>query len=151
MFQKLHFIIRFILMAQEKLLKRILQLLANIIDYELNDPRVKFASVTKIELSKDKRYCTAYISVLGKPEEQKKIMKGLESARGFIQTKLGKRLELRHIPILKFVQDRSIEKSIMMEKLFREFHNNTEENENQATPEQQNNNENQTTTEEKND
>ena len=125
-------------MAQEKLLKRILQLLANIIDYELNDPRVKFASVTKIELSKDKRYCTAYISILGKPEEQKRIMKGLESARGFIQTKLGKRLELKHIPILKFVQDHSIEKSIMMEKLFREFNN---------TSEQTNNNENESTSE----
>ncbi|HON43786.1 MAG TPA: 30S ribosome-binding factor RbfA, partial [Planctomycetota bacterium] len=75
---------------------------------------------TKVELSRDKRYCTAYISILGKPQEQKKIMKGLESARGFIQMKLGRRLELKHIPSLRLVQDYSIERSIMMEQLMQQ-------------------------------
>lgn len=108
-------------MASPKLLKRIQQLLAQIITYEMSDPRIKFASVTKVELSKDNRYCTAYISILGEKPQQRTVMRGIEHAKVHIQNKLGNRLDLRHTPILKFVEDHSIEKSIEMSKLLKEL------------------------------
>lgn len=107
-------------MASPKLTKRVQQLLADILHREMNDPRIQFASVTKVELSKDNRYCTAYISILGEPTQQRTVMRGIEHARGFIQSKLGERLALRYIPSLKFVQDYSIEKSVAMSVLLRE-------------------------------
>lgn len=107
-------------MASPKLLKRIQQLLAQIITYEMSDPRIKFASVTKVELSKDNRYCSVYVSILGDKPQQRTVMRGIEHAKGHIQTKLGDRLALRHTPILKFVEDHSIEKSIEMSRMLRE-------------------------------
>ena len=104
----------------EKLPRRIQQLLANILHQEMSDPRIQFASVTKVKLSKDKRYCTAYISVLGSPSEQRTVMRGIQHARGYVQKTLGSRLALRYIPILTFEQDFSIEKSIAVNQLLKE-------------------------------
>ena len=101
----------------DKLNKRILQLLAAIIEYDLNDPRIKFASVTKVELTDDYRYCTAHISILGDSTRQRTVMRGLQHARGFLQTRLGSKLALRHVPILRLKQDRSIEKSVELSTL----------------------------------
>ena len=97
--------------------KRILQLIAEILHTEMSDPRIKFASVTKIKLSKDNRYCTVYISILGNPNQQRTVMRGIEHAQGFIQAKLGERLSMRYTPILRFEEDFSIEKSIEISKL----------------------------------
>ena len=103
----------------EKLTKRIQQLLSEIILYELNDPRIKLVSITKVKLSRDFRYCTVSVSMLGSPSQQRTSMRGLEHSKGFIQKKLGARLSLRHVPILTFEQDYSIEKSFEIQEKLR--------------------------------
>lgn len=103
-------------MSTAKLNTRIQQILSEIILYDMNDPRIKFASVLKVELSKDFRNCKVYISIYGTETEQRTVMRGLEHARGYIQRKMGDRLTMRYIPIINFVQDKSIEKSFEIAK-----------------------------------
>ena len=77
------------------------------------DPRVcRFTSVTRVELSPDLRYADVYLSVMGTDAESKKTMTGLESARGMIQTRLARRLDIRKCPILRFHLDVGIKVAI---------------------------------------
>ena len=51
---------------------------------EIKDPRIGFASITRVEVSSDLRYARLLVSILGSPEEQKKGITALKKAGGFI-------------------------------------------------------------------
>jgi ribosome-binding factor A len=75
----------------------------------VSDPRVhRFTSVTRVELTADLRYADVHVSVMGTETESQTTMEGLASARGMIQTRLAKQLDIRHCPILRFHLDRGI-------------------------------------------
>lgn len=46
------------------------RILGEVIQTELKDPRVGFASVTKVEVSADLQHAKVYISIMGTPEER---------------------------------------------------------------------------------
>jgi ribosome-binding factor A len=75
----------------------------------VSDPRVhRFTSVTRVEVSTDLRFADVHVSVMGTETESQTTMKGLQSARGMIQTRLAKRLEIRQCPLLRFHLDKGI-------------------------------------------
>lgn len=78
---------------------------------ELKDPRLSsgMVSVLKTDVTKDLKFCKAYISVLASDEVKKDVKKGLESAKGFIKKEIPSRIKLRAIPEIIFVIDNSIE------------------------------------------
>ncbi|GCE20232.1 ribosome-binding factor A [Dictyobacter kobayashii] len=83
--------------------------LSELIRTRLKDPRVGFASITRVEVSGDLRHAKVLVSVMGTPEEQKETMKGLKNASGFLRHELASRLTLRYMPDLSFKLDTSIE------------------------------------------
>jgi ribosome-binding factor A len=93
---------------------------ASTILFELKDPRVKNVTVTRAEVSADLQHCKVYVSVMGTEREQKLTMHGLESAAGFVQTKLADRLTTRFVPHVTFVLDEGVKKSIEISRLIRE-------------------------------
>lgn len=93
----------------ERLAGLIKEELGAILQKDLKDPRIGFASITNVRVSKDISHAKIYVSVYGDPEQQAATMQGLESAKGFIRTELGKRIRLRSIPELQFVFDKSLE------------------------------------------
>ena len=75
---------------------------------ELKDPRISdMLTVVKVDVSGDLSYAKVYISVLDKTQE-KDVLKGLKSASGFLRRELGRSLQLRYTPELKFIADDSI-------------------------------------------
>ena len=93
---------------------------AETILFELNDPRVKMVTVTRAEVSGDLQHAKVYVSIMGTEGEQKLTMHGLRHAAGYIQSKLAKRLQTRFTPVLTFVQDDGVKKSIEMTRLINE-------------------------------
>jgi ribosome-binding factor A len=85
--------------------------------FELRDPRVKAVTVTRTEVSGDLQHAKVYVSLMGTPREQELCMHGLRHAAGFIQSKLASRLKTRFTPVLKFVLDEGVKKSIEMTRL----------------------------------
>src|SRR5213596_4384823 len=85
--------------------------------FELNDPRVKRVTVTRAEVSGDLQHAKVYVSVMGTEKEQKLTLRGLEHAAGFVQSKLADRLQTRFTPVLRFVLDEGVKKSIEMSRL----------------------------------
>jgi len=92
--------------------ERIREEASQIILYELQDPRIGLVTVTKVDISADLRYATVYVSVLGAEGTRRTTLRGLESARGLIQRRIGRSLRLRDTPILRFEFDPSIENAI---------------------------------------
>jgi ribosome-binding factor A len=84
--------------------------LSELIRKEIKDPRIVplTTTISYVKVSKDLRYVTVYISVLGDEEKKRETMKGLESARGFLQNKIGKMLKIRFTPELRFKLDDSL-------------------------------------------
>lgn len=88
--------------------------------FELKDPRVKYVTVTRVEVSSDLRNAKVYVSVMGDEKTQRLTLRGLESARGFLQAKLAERVQLRYTPILHFYLDQGVKRSIEASRLLRE-------------------------------
>ncbi len=93
----------------ERLAVLIKEELGDILQRELKDPRIGFASITNVRVSKDISHAKIYVSVFGDSAQQQATMEGLESAKGFIRSELGKRIRLRSIPELHFTVDTSLE------------------------------------------
>jgi ribosome-binding factor A len=88
--------------------------------FELRDPRIKNVTVTRAEVSGDLQHAKVYVSVMGSPKEQQLCMHGLRHAAGFLQSKLASRLQTRFTPIIRFVLDEGVKKSIEMTRLINE-------------------------------
>ena len=99
----------------EELLKREI---SNIIQQELQDPRIGFVTVTKVSVTKDIKQANIWISVFAKEEKVKKdSIKVLSHARNRIQNILAQRIALRYLPQLHFKLDNSIEYNMHIDEI----------------------------------
>jgi len=87
--------------VQELLLEEI----SKLIQHGLKDPRIGFVTVTRIELSDNLKNAKVHVSIMGSEEEKEKSIEGLNSAKGYLRSSLGKNLYLKHIPELHFKLD----------------------------------------------
>ncbi len=87
---------------------------------ELQDPRVADVTVTYVEVSPDMRQAKVHVSVMGDDTKQKLCLHGLESSAGFLQTKIGKRIDTRYTPRLRFELDLGVKKSLAIAQLLHE-------------------------------
>lgn len=76
----------------------------------VNDPRIGFISITGVDVSPDLENAAIHVSILGDEKKKQEAMNGLYSATKFIRGELGKRLELRFVPEIRFVRDDSLER-----------------------------------------
>ena len=83
--------------------------LSLVIQRELKDPRLGFASITRVDVSPDIRYARVFVSVYGSVDEQESTIEALNHASGYIRKLVGPRLSLRFIPSFSFVLDNSME------------------------------------------
>jgi ribosome-binding factor A len=88
--------------------------------FELRDPRVKGVTVTRVEASADLQHAKVYVSVMGTPKEEQLCLHGLRHAAGFVQSKLASRLKTRFTPVIQFVLDQGVKKSIEVTRLINE-------------------------------
>lgn len=99
---------------------------SRIIREDVNDPRIGFISITKVDVSADLENAKIMVSILDSEEKKKECMQGLISATSFIRGKLGDILEMRVVPELRFVRDDSLAKASnvlnIISKLEREDH-----------------------------
>ncbi|QDU94230.1 30S ribosome-binding factor RbfA [Lignipirellula cremea] len=87
---------------------------------ELRDPRVQYVTVTQVEVSPDMQQAKVYISVMGDEKTQQLTLHGLQSASGFLQSKISKRIDTRYTPRLKFLLDKGVKNSIAIAEILRQ-------------------------------
>jgi len=101
----------------ERLAAVIQESVAGAIATVVKDPRVGFVTVTGVTVSQDGTHALVRVSVMGNDDEKGSALEGLESAKGFLRTRLARTLSMRTAPDLKFELDRGLEHAAHINKL----------------------------------
>ena len=90
--------------------------LANVLLFEISDPRLELVTVTDVEVSKDREVANVYVT--GDAARYDEVMAGLEAAKGRIRSLVGKGLGWRVTPELRFFIDPSVDTAERIQQLF---------------------------------
>ena len=98
--------------------------ISEVIRLEVDDPRVRLATASEVDVSPDLRHAVVRVSVLGVEDDQRdETLAGLRRAAGFIRGRLARRLrQMKRLPELTFELDRGAEYSETIERLLESFH-----------------------------
>jgi len=99
---------------KEKLEKQIMRIVSDLLLKEIKDPRIGYITVTGVELNRDLSEARVGISVIGDARDLRKSLEGINSARGYIQHRLGRTLMIRNIPKVEFYPDSSVAEGVRM-------------------------------------
>lgn len=95
------------------------RILGMLISQELQDPRLAFVTVTRVEVAEDLRRCKVFVGIIGDRHQARQSLDALQHAAGFLRGELGRKIDLRYTPELVFVEDRSAERAIELAKMLR--------------------------------
>ena len=104
----------------QQVAEEILHISSEVIQYELKDPRVGFASIVAVEVSNDLQHARVKISIM---DESQRVdtMQTLEHAKGFMRRRVAQELRhLRMVPALHLELDTSLDYSMHIEQLLRQ-------------------------------
>lgn len=85
--------------------------IGEIIRRQFNIAETGLVSVNAVETSGDLRSAKVFISILGKPDQQKLALRLIEEKRVLIQSQIGRSVVLKYTPTLTFLVDDTIEKA----------------------------------------
>ena len=104
------------------------RILSEVIQYELKDPRVGFATVVGVNMSADLQHATVRISVMDETQRAD-TMEGLQRAKGFMRRRVAQELRhLRAVPELHLMLDTSLDYSIHIDEVLRQVELERREN-----------------------
>jgi ribosome-binding factor A len=101
----------------KQLADRIQEIVAEMLERRVKDPRLGFVTVTDARLTGDLREASVFYTVLGDESDRSSTAAALESARGLIRSEIGKQLGLRHTPSVAFFLDAVPETASHIEEL----------------------------------
>lgn len=97
-------------MRQERVRELLKRAIGEAIRREFNVSDVGLITVNDIKVGGDLKTAIVFVSVLGKPEQQKRALQSLEDKRVRLQDAVAKAVVLKFTPTLKFLADDSIER-----------------------------------------
>ena len=92
-----------------------------IVSRDVADPRVGFATITKVETTPDLRHAKVWVSVIGQPAERRVTVAALQRAMPFVRHELGRSLRLKRIPDLHIQLDDTAERGTRVLQLLAEL------------------------------
>lgn len=95
--------------------------IAQIVGYELEDPRLTMVTVTDVRLSQDLRDASVFVTVAGDESETTKALVALRHAAPYVRKQVGFALSLRHTPEIHFVRDTVEEQGARVDQLLMEI------------------------------
>lgn len=101
----------------ERVGKALQREVGRILAYDMNDPRIGFTTVTRVEMATDMRRAKIHVAVLGSEKERKGTLAALRHAKGYLQKEVASRLRMKFTPMLSFYIDNGPEESARMMNL----------------------------------
>jgi ribosome-binding factor A len=105
----------------DRLDSQIRQELMDLLHRQMKDPRLGFATITRVETARDLGHATVWVSVLGDEAQREDTIEALRGAAGWLRRQLAERLRLRHVPELMIRLDDSIESGDRVLRILREL------------------------------
>jgi ribosome-binding factor A len=119
----------------ERLAEALREEVAEIVGFELDDPRVLAVTVTDVRVSDNLRDARVFVLVEGDEEEKETAMQALKNATSFVRRQVALNLNLHHAPQLHFARDTVEENAVKIDRIledlskkedFKEGHNDEE-------------------------
>ena len=104
----------------ERVASAIVQELGNILLTEVNDEDIKNVTITYATVTNDLSFAKVYFTTLD-DEKRDKVIKDMNNASSYFRTELAKRIDIRHMPEIRFIYDESIEYGSKIEKIIEEI------------------------------
>jgi ribosome-binding factor A len=101
--------------------------IAQIVGYELEDPRLTMVTVTDVRVSDDLRDARVFVTVVGDEAEHLSALSALRHAAPYVRKQLGFALSLRHTPEIHFVRDTVEEQGQRVDQLLEEIKQSRDE------------------------
>src|SRR6266404_9419205 len=95
--------------------------IAEVVGFELDDPRLEMVTVTEVEVAKDLRDAKVYVLVRGDEDEVHKALKTLGKAAAFVRQQVAMNLELRYAPHVHFVRDTAEENAARINEILEDL------------------------------
>jgi ribosome-binding factor A len=89
----------------------------------IHDPRLSGVFVTDVTVDRELSYADIYVSAIEGSVRSKEVLKGLESASGFIRRELAAQIDLRVFPKLRFHWDVTPENAEKVERILADIRN----------------------------
>ena len=123
----------------QRLADQIQREIAGLIRSELKDPRLGMVTISAVKVSKDMGYAEIYVTVLGKEldVDYAPSLAVLNNAAGFLRGALGKSLQVRMIPRLRFHYDEVVVRGNRMAELIHQAFDADEKNHQQSAETQE--------------
>ena len=96
---------------------RVREIVADVIERQVKDPRLGMVTVTDARLTPDLREATVFYTVWGDDTARTETAVALESAKGVIRSAVGRGTGLKHTPSIAFIPDAVPETAKHIEEL----------------------------------
>lgn len=93
--------------------------LAELIQKELNDPRLGMVTLSEVRLNRDLSVARVFFTVY-ESEKKAQSLKVLKHCKGFLRRHLAQKISLRTVPDLEFMYDTTLEKAERIQNLLKE-------------------------------
>ena len=103
-----------------RMAERIHQIVAQLLDTRIKDPRLGFITITDVRVTGDLQNATVFYTVLGEESDRAGTAAALSSAKGLIRSEVGKHLGVRTTPTVDFVLDEVPETAAHLESILKE-------------------------------
>jgi ribosome-binding factor A len=103
------------------------EVLSEVIQREVKDPRVGFVTITAVKVSPDLRHAKVFVSVMGSDEEVARSLAGLQSSKGYMRSALGKHLRLKYLPEIEFVHEDVSTEALRLSEIMKKVASEMEE------------------------
>jgi ribosome-binding factor A len=97
--------------------EQIQRLLVDLVRKEVKDPRVGLVTITAVEVSRDLSHAKVFFLPFDSKRPVEEVRTALASAAGFLRIHLKKQLQIRHVPELRFLPDRTIDEAARLSVL----------------------------------
>ena len=87
---------------------------------DLKDPRIRDVTVTMVEVSADMRQAKVNVSVMGDEKKKALCLHGLQNSAGYLQKKVGNRIDTKYTPRIEFVLDKGMENAMTVTRILEE-------------------------------
>lgn len=105
----------------ERVADRIREELSDILHRQVADRRITMITFTEVKMSDDLRHARVYFVEMGQETCRPETYDALKKATGFLKKELGRRLQLRYMPEIDFVVDKSFAYASRIERIFVEI------------------------------
>ncbi len=93
------------------------EVIANILLFDVSDPRLELVTITGCKVSYDRAYCDVFYTV--DPDRYADASAAFDSSKGHIRSLMAKKLDWRKAPELRFHRDETVDAAEKLDKYIR--------------------------------